>query len=111
MALIPLKQEVTVKKSDYLNEWGKEVPGDGIVYKCRVDEGSFLVKSKNAGGTTSSKEVVAQARILLDKLADVHEEDTINYTNELGFTISKKPEKINVKRHLNGKPLLTEVYI
>ncbi|MFZ7945664.1 hypothetical protein [Neobacillus sp. 19] len=55
--------------------------------------------------------VVASARILFDKLADIRETDTLVFTNELGLTIEKNPIEINVKRGANGKPILTEVVV
>lgn len=111
MAIVPMKQKITVFRSIGVDEWGRPFPDDEIELDCRVDEGSFVVKNKTSGGATTSKEVVAQARILLDGLVDIREDDLILYKNELNIEIKKTPERINIKRHINGKPLLTEVYI
>ncbi|MCR9040860.1 MULTISPECIES: hypothetical protein [Bacillus] len=54
---------------------------------------------------------MATARILVDKLADIRYTDTLAFTNELGETIVRKPKEINVKRHVSGKPILTEVVV
>ncbi|MED4326602.1 hypothetical protein P9227_18420 [Bacillus licheniformis] len=62
-------------------------------------------------GVIKSEESVATARILVDKLADIRYSDTILFTNELGETIARKPKEINVRRHVSGKPILTEVIV
>lgn len=111
MAIVPMRQKITIFRSGGVSDWGKPLPNEEITLDCRVDEGSFIVKNKGSGGATVSKEVVAEARVLLDGLVDIREDDTISYTNELGIEIKRTPEKINIKRHINGKPLLTEVYI
>ncbi|TWJ96521.1 hypothetical protein CHCC20487_0851 [Bacillus licheniformis] len=48
---------------------------------------------------------------MIDKLADIRYSDTILFTNELGETIARKPKEINVRRHVSGKPILTEVIV
>ncbi|MEK4360810.1 hypothetical protein NYE48_27775 [Paenibacillus sp. FSL M7-1455] len=49
--------------------------------------------------------------IYLDRLADVTYDDTIQYTNELGVEIKRKPISIQPKRWINGKAVLTEVNV
>jgi hypothetical protein len=110
MAILPMKQTVTIQRGDTLDEWGNVMPEQTFTLKCRVDEGSTLQVYRSAG-TKISETVVASARILFDKLADIRETDTIVFVNELGATIKKNPIEINVKRGANGKPLLTEVVI
>jgi hypothetical protein len=110
MAILPLKQTVIIQRGDTLDEWGNVTPSETISMKCRVDEGSTLQVYRSAG-TKISETVVASARILFDKLADIRETDTIVFTNELGLTIKKNPIEINVKRGANGKPILTEVVV
>lgn len=111
MAILPMKQTVTIKRgADELDEWGNPIPGETLTLKCRVEEGSTL-RSYRSAGTIDSEIIVATARILLDKLADIRETDVIAFTNELGITFEKKPKEINVKRGANGKPLFTEVVV
>lgn len=110
MAVVPMRQEIKVKRGGGLDDWGNPLPGDEFFLKCRVDEGTFLVEYR-ASGNVSSREVVAKARILLDKLEDIRYDDVIIYTNELDQDIKQTPKKIDVKRHINGKPILTEVFI
>src|SRR5690625_1797580 len=110
MAIVPLKQTITVKRGGELDEWGKPLPDKTFDLDCRVDEGTFLIEYRT-GSNITSREVTAKVRILLDKLADVRFDDVIFYKNELNQTIRGNPKKIDVKRHINGKPLLTEVYI
>jgi hypothetical protein len=110
MAILPMKQTVIIQRGDTLDEWGNVTPSETIPMKCRVDEGSTLQVYRSAG-TKISETVVASARMLFDKLADIRETDTIVFTNELGLTIKKNPIEINVKRGANGKPILTEVVV
>jgi hypothetical protein len=110
MAILPMKQTVTIQRGDSLDEWGNAFPGDSFTLKCRVEDG-LAVRSYRSVGMTSAEVVVASARILFDKLADIRETDTIVFVNELGATIEKNPIEINVRRGANGKPILTEVII
>ncbi|EDW22152.1 hypothetical protein FO510_05615 [Bacillus pumilus] len=112
MAMFPMRQTIMVKRpSDELDRWGNPInEAEEFTLKCRIDEGSTVVKARN-NGVVKSEEAVASARILLDRLADVRYTDVISYTNELGETMEKRPKEINVKRHIDGKALLTEVYL
>jgi hypothetical protein len=110
MPIIPLKQNIQVERGSELDVWGNTIPENTIPFKCRVDEGSFLIQSKSTGVVTS-KEVVASARIVLDGLADIRYEDSVSYTNELGHKIKRSPKKIEVKRMFNGKPMMTVVFL
>lgn len=110
MSWVPLKQTVVIHRSPGEDDYGRPLPPKETKLKCRVDEGTFLVEYR-ASGNISSREVVAKARIIFDKLADVKYTDQIEYTNELNETIKRPPQKIEVKRHLNGKPIMTEVFI
>ncbi|MFL6479398.1 MAG: hypothetical protein ACJ8F5_00305 [Bacillales bacterium] len=110
MAILPMKQTVIIKRGGDLDEWGNVAPERTVTLKCRVEEGSSLRVYQSAG-TTASEVVVATARILFDKLADIKETDTIVFTNELGQTFEKTPKEINVKRGGSGKPLFTEVIV
>ncbi len=107
-----MRQTITVKRlTDELDRWGNPAAeSDEYTLKCRVDEGSYVVKTQT-NGVVKSEEAVATARILIDRLAAVRYSDVISYTNELGETIEKRPMKIHPKRHIDGKALLTEVYL
>lgn len=105
MALLPLKQTVTIKRKGETDRWGNEITPPVVKsMKCRVDEGSKLVQNQ------LGEEVVSGMEITFDKLADVKYTDTIEYTNELGETITRTPIRIEVVRMINGKPALTAVY-
>jgi hypothetical protein len=113
MAILPMKQTVSVKRGGVLDDWGNAQESVAFELKCRIEEGSILTRhmSGTGSGTSSTETVVATARILFDKLADIRETDTIVFTNELGITIERNPKEINVKRGANGKPLITEVIV
>jgi hypothetical protein len=115
MAVLPMKQTVTIIRSgdhvdDWLDEWGNPQESESFELKCRVEEGSQLTSYRSVG-VTNSEIIVASARILFDKLADIRQTDTIVFTNELGITIERNPKEINVKRGPSGKPIMTEVIV
>lgn len=110
MPVVPMKQVILVDRGEEINEWGKQIPTETIEHKARVDEGTYLVEYR-AGGNVASKEVVAKARILLDKIQDIRYDDLITYENELNQKITQKPKKIEIKRNISAKPILTVVYV
>lgn len=105
MAIIPLKQQITVTPIDTIDEWGQPTGGTPYTLKCRVSEGAKLVRDDNGN------EVVSMAQIYIDKLASVSLTDTITYTDENAVTREYRPISIEVKRSLGGKPLLTVVSV
>jgi hypothetical protein len=110
MALVPMNQTVTISRGgDGVDDWGNPLAPTTFTVACSVNEGSEVVQQLS-GGLNSSETAIARAKILFDKLADIRYTDEISFTNELGETITRKPKEINVKR-MNGKPLITEVFI
>jgi hypothetical protein len=108
MAIIPLKQKVTVHKAaekGELDKWGNPILPEPFTLAARIDEGSFLFKNDNGD------EAVAKTKILLDKLADVWYGDVLEYEDELGRVTKRKPTSISVKRGFGSKPMLTEVML
>lgn len=105
MPLIPLKQTVSITKPGTDDGWGGTTPGVVVPYKARVSEETNVVTNQYGEEATTS------LRIIFDKLPDVSYDDVITYTNELGVTVERKPVSIEVKRGINGKPLLTEVFV
>ncbi|NOU98480.1 hypothetical protein [Paenibacillus planticolens] len=105
MALVPLKQTITVTKAGVTDEWGDVGPGDELTLKARVVEETKIITA------ASGKEAVTSLHIYLDKLADISYDDTITFTNENGVTVERKPLSIAVKRGFSSKPILTEVFV
>lgn len=105
MAIVPLRQTVTITKAGVIDDWGDVVPGDELTLKARVTEETKTIPA------STGLEAVTALKIYLGKLADISYDDTITYTNENGVTVVRKPITIDVKRGLNGKALLTEVYV
>lgn len=104
MAIIPLKQRVIVRPPDGLpDKWGQTKPTDPVEYRARVSEEIRVVTNQYG------EEAVASMTIYFDKLPDISYDHVIEYENEIGVKIARKPVSIEVKRHINGKPLLTLV--
>lgn len=111
MAIIPMRQQITVTRGGGVDDWGNPTEPTVFTIKCRIDEGSRLSKTLGQGLTRDGGVAIADARIFIDKLADIKYDDVISFTNELGETIERNPREINVKRHVSGKPLMTEVLV
>lgn len=117
MPLIPMNQIISLYKAEVDTEGnpvldlnGRPKYGSPIQYRCRVDEGSSVVKNRSSG-YISSNEDVGKARILIDKLAAIKYADKIEYVNELEEKITGHPMEINPKRGMNGAVIITEVII
>lgn len=103
--MIPLKQTVTVKKSGALDEWGLPTQDESVVYKCRIDDSSELVRDKDGN------EVVGRATILIKGVANITYDDVLEWIDDFGNTRLEKPLNILVIKDLSGKPLFTKVVV
>ncbi|MGG4453211.1 hypothetical protein [Brevibacillus porteri] len=113
MALVPLKQTVTITPI-VRDEWERDVEGTPFQLRCRIQEGTKLVRSSSGASGVSgitAQEVVSVARIYFDKYPKIGYADKITHTDEHGNTIDYRPLNIAVKRGLNGKAILTEVSV
>ncbi|MDQ0174381.1 hypothetical protein [Bacillus chungangensis] len=104
MAIVPLKQIVTVHRVVEKNKWGEEKTTSNEM-KCRIDERTQIVKN------VAGEEVVSGAEMWFDKFPDVRYDDAFEYTDERGITTKARPIKIEPVRMLSGKPTLTIVYV
>ncbi len=114
MPLVPMKQTIVIQMPGTTDDWGETIPGERITKKCRLQEGTKLVrKMSSSGGVNSvtSEEVVSSAQVMLDKLVHVPMDATLEYTDELGKLRVYHPISIEVKRGLNGKALMTIVNV
>jgi hypothetical protein len=111
MAIIPLKQTITIKHATgETDRFNRAEYGSPETLKCRFVEGSKLVRTRSMGMTTSA-EAVSSAQITLAGFVPLSMEDEITYTDEGGKSQAYKPLSIDVKRGLNGKALLTIVLV
>jgi hypothetical protein len=113
MAVLPMKQTVVRIRTEG-DEWEGSLNVDRTDLKCRVQEGTKLVRSmsgSNGAQNTTASEVVSTADIYFDKLADILLTDTLEYTNELGITRTYTPLTIEIKRSISGQPILTVVSV
>lgn len=107
MAWIPLRQTITVypPADPDSDPWNPSPPPEPFTLRCRYQEETQTVKN------THGDEVVSSAQIFLDKYAPVTAEHQFEYTDESGKTIRYKPHNVARKRWLNGKAILTVVYV
>lgn len=121
MSLIPLKQNVTITPAvlnpdgtPQTDEWDRPVYDAPYTLKCRIQEGTKLVRSASgASGVhgVAAQEVVSIAQILFDKHPSIGYYDKIMYTDEYGQNFEWQPLNVEVKRNLSGKPILTVVSV
>lgn len=107
MAIIPLKQTVTVRKliTGENDGWGEDTWSDPIPYNARATERVEIVTNR------LGEEVTASVKLLFDKLPDINYEDEITYINELDVKITRSPLSIKPIRMVNGKPTLTAIHL
>lgn len=106
MAIIPLKQSITITRTEGDDSgWGGGQTTETFTLSARVDEKTQTVQ--NAAG----EEIVTAVEITLDKLADIRYDDVITYEDELGRITNRQPERIEPTRGIGGKALLTTVYL
>lgn len=113
MAIIPMKQTVTVRRKSDPDRWGN-APDIEFTLKCRIQENTKLARRTNyTSGTTTilAESVVSKAQIMFDKYVDVTLTDEISFTDESGVAQTYLPININRIRGLNGKAILTEVEV
>lgn len=104
MAWIPLRQSVTVYPPGSDDPWNPE-PAEPFMLQCRFQENTEVVRNQHGA------EVVSSAQIFLDKYAPVTVNHTFEYVDESGTTTKYTPHNVARKRWLNGKAILTVVYV
>lgn len=119
MALVPLKNPATITPI-IRDEWERDVEGTPYTLKCRIQEGTKLVRSAsdtNGVHGVTAQETVSTAQLYFDKLArapngePIKLTDKFTITDEYGNTRTYTPISIEIKRGLNGKALLTVVNV
>lgn len=103
MALIPLKDTVTITKPGAIDEFGDSTPGQSFTYACRIEEGTKRTLDKQGS------EVISATQILIEGAVDVGYDDIVTWTDSVGNQWSKKPLRIFVVKDFSSKPLFTEV--
>lgn len=116
MAVIPLKQTVTIRNLIVSNVDGWDTSEYGLPFtlKCRATETLKTIESSSVTDglkKTVDESAVATLVLLFDKLPNINYDSEITFTNELGVTITRKPTLIQPIRMINGKPTLTEVHL
>lgn len=107
MPIVPLKQKASVRKyiADNNDGWATDDYAEPVEYTVRATE-RFEVVTNQLG-----EEVTASLKLMFDKMPDVGYNDMFSFTNELGYTIERKPISIKYTRMINGKATLTSVFL
>ncbi|MCG5252620.1 hypothetical protein [Brevibacillus agri] len=114
MSLVPLKNTVTITPALGTDEWDRPITGTPYELRCRVQEGTKLVRSATGSGGVhgiAAQEVVSVAQIYFDRAPNIGMSDTITFVDENGNVRTYTPISIEIKRGLNGKALLTVVNV
>jgi len=102
---ISLRQTVTVYPAGDSDPNNPTEGGDPFDLPCRFEDKTEVVSDKYG------RDVVASARILFDKFAPVDDAAEYEYTDESGMERRYSAIKTERKRWLNGKTLITVVYV
>ena len=105
MALIPLKQTVRMFAAFDPNNPPPNYDPEGIALRCRLQEGTEIVADAHG------RDVVSSAQIYLNRFAPVTPDAEYEYTDESGETRRYRTVTTARKRWLNGKTVLTVVYV
>lgn len=103
---VPLKQTVII--SPFIGDdpdWGTPNYGTDYEAKCRFSEGVKMVRNHRG------EEVVSTGVFIFDRLPELSINDRLTYTDEHGRETEYTPLSLAVKRWINGKPVITEVYV
>jgi hypothetical protein len=103
MALIPLKDSISVTKPSGTDDWGQPIPGVSNTYDCRIDEGTKLVRNQNGA------EVVVNTHIMIGGGVAVSYDDDVTWTDSTGVERTKNPVSIGTIKDIASKVLFTEV--
>lgn len=102
MALIPLKDDVTITKME-IDGWGDPIPGEVINAKGRVNERTTLVVNQNG------EEISSRYTVYLDKNTIVGYGDEISFTDSAGLKVRATPEAIKAVKDYGGKVVIRKV--
>lgn len=103
--IVPLKQTALIHKPDVYDDWGDIVRQPSYELICRAVERTEVVKNQQG------QEVVSSVKIRFDRMQDIRYDDAIEYTNEIGVTIKRKPLSIGYNRWFDGKAVFTVVHL
>lgn len=107
MAIIPLKQTAYIRKytANNNNGWAEDDYAEEVAVDVRATE-KFETITDRFGET-----VISSVKLTFDKFPDLNYDDMFRFTNENGITIESKPLSIRPVRMINGKAVLTTVYL
>ncbi len=103
MALIPLKNTVTIRSGGSVDAWGNPTYDSESTHKCRIDEKTELVRNQNGS------EVVSNIQILIEKTVSVSYDDEISFKLADGKKVDDKPIAIGRLKDISGNVLFTAV--
>lgn len=103
MPIVPMKELCIATEPGEVDAWGNSTGENPITYKCRIKEGTKLVRNQ------SGAEVVSNTRILLDKAVVIKYDYDVTYTDATGEVVTRKPIAIRFIKNISSKVILTEV--
>jgi hypothetical protein len=103
MALVPMKDSITIVKSDGIDGWGEPIPGETITAKGRVTENTAVVINQNG------EEVASRFSILLPASVIVGYGDEVSFIDSTGATVNGNPVAIKAIKDYVGKVILRKV--
>lgn len=105
MSLIPLQDQVTVVTSSGIDNWGVPIEDKAFTYNCRMTEKSEKVLNNNG------EEVISKTRFIIEGVADVDYDSTIEWVDSIGYEQSDSPLSIGFIKDMDGTVLFTKVNV
>jgi hypothetical protein len=103
LAIVPMKDTVTIVKSGGVDGWGEPIPGETITTKGRVSEKTTMVVNQNG------EEIKSRYSILLPPKVIVEYGDEVSFVSSSGATITGNPESISAVKNFGGKVIFRKV--
>lgn len=107
---VPMKQNVKIHKqsSSKVDKWGMPIHEETTIdVKARIDS-NYTKKTVSFG---TGEDVVYTATILFKGLVDVRDSDLLEWVDDFGKVLKKKPLDVVTLNDLSGKVVMTKVVV
>ncbi|PEM08503.1 hypothetical protein [Bacillus wiedmannii] len=109
MAMLPMKDKVTVHKAGTIDDWGiMQFPGESFVIPGRIKH-TLYMRDEEGTFTTIKNDLNVRGSVLFEGIVDVTLNDELEFTNFRGERERVKPNRAKFIQDFNGKVLFTRI--
>lgn len=105
--VLPMYEKVTLTGGTGLDDWGLPIKGEPV----EVDAHYRYNTERKAIATSDGDEVVYTADIYLPFDTGINYDSTVEFIDDLGETVSKKPLSVQHKKDFWGSPVILKVVV